>query len=77
MNHSDHEWMGDPAPVDDLPCGVLLARHSLLFTDRLNPGSTSVGRDGDGEVLASRWLLELLDEENDRVCVLIAEGGEE
>jgi hypothetical protein len=75
MNHSyTDEWIPSPSP-DGCPCGVLVARHALLFTDRPKPGSTN-GEARGASRPASRWLLELLDEEDDRVCVLIADGGD-
>jgi hypothetical protein len=77
MSHSGHdEWISGPSPGNEVPRGVLLAGRSLLFTDCLDPRSNSPGGVRSSTEPASRWLLELLDEEDDRVCVVIAEGGE-
>jgi hypothetical protein len=78
MNHSSsNEWIEPPSPGDTFPRGALLARDSLLFTDGPTPCSTTLEAVGSSVAPASRWLLELLDEEDDRVCVLIADGGDE
>ena len=75
MTHSSsNEWTEPPSRGDVLPRGSLLDPRSLLFTDGPHPCSTSYGEVSNSA--NSRWVLELLDEEDDRVCVLIADGGD-
>jgi hypothetical protein len=77
MTHSSRtEWMLGSSPGNQVPRGVLLADHSLLFTEGLDSRSTNLGVGHGSTEPASRWLLELLDEDDDCVCVVIAEGGE-